>query len=119
MSALQPVPKVDETQLEAARLNRPRTPTPECQHLAPITLSNDAVRRVYPPGALDAGVQGWAYVQYDIETNGSLANVAVVYSEPGDVFDACAARAIQNLDFAPRAERCASILSVVRFLQYY
>jgi periplasmic protein TonB len=59
---------------------------------------------VYPPQARSQGVEGYAVVRYDVDTEGRVGNVRVVASSPQGVFDESARQAVSRWQFRP-AER--------------
>jgi periplasmic protein TonB len=56
---------------------------------------------VYPPLARSQGVEGYAVVRYDVDTNGRVGNVRVVASSPRGVFDESAVQAVSRWEFRP------------------
>ena len=59
---------------------------------------------VYPRKAIADGTEGWVELQFTITGAGTVANVAVVDSDPKGVFDAAASKAVQSWKHAPRVE---------------
>jgi TonB family protein len=59
---------------------------------------------VYPPQARAEGIEGYAVVRYDVETDGRVVNARVVASSPQGVFDDSAVQAVSRWRFRP-AER--------------
>ncbi len=63
-----------------------------------------AVRQVqpqYPANALRKGLTGKVELRFLVETDGSVSQVQVVSSEPGDVFERSAVRAVEQWRFSP------------------
>jgi protein TonB len=46
-------------------------------------------------------VEGWVELGYTIAANGSVSNVKVVNSEPANVFDSPATKAVSRLRYKP------------------
>ena len=74
----------------------------------------DSLARHYPRSSLDA--TGWVSVRFDVEPGGSVANVAVIDSEPTDIFDAAALGVMGDLKFRNRESACAAQVTIVRFV---
>jgi TonB family protein len=66
---------------------------------------------VYPPQARAEGVEGYAVVRYDVDTEGRVGNARVVASSPQGVFDESALQAVSRWRFRP-AERNGEPLAV-------
>ena len=60
---------------------------------------------VYPAAAKAKGVEGRVVVQYDVTAAGTVANAAVVESEPPGVFDEAALDAVRTWRFRPMVDR--------------
>jgi protein TonB len=86
-------------------------PTPQ----GPPTHANDVVsagalerlRYVapeYPARARAAGTSGWVDLAFDVEPDGSVAHIAVLGSDPKEIFDAAAVAAVRRWRYQP-AER--------------
>jgi periplasmic protein TonB len=58
----------------------------------------------YPASARASGTAGWVALEFDVETDGSVANIAVLASEPKDIFDKAAVAAVRKWRYRP-AER--------------
>ena len=55
----------------------------------------------YPPRAMQDNVQGWVELGYTVAANGSVTNVKIVNSQPANIFDAAATRAVGRLRYKP------------------
>jgi protein TonB len=55
----------------------------------------------YPASAQAAGTSGWVALEFDVETDGSVANIAVLASAPKDIFDKAAVAAARKWRFRP------------------
>ena len=58
----------------------------------------------YPPRALARAIEGWVKVQYAISGTGVVTNVVVIESDPRNVFDAAAAKAVSRWRYNPKVE---------------
>jgi periplasmic protein TonB len=56
----------------------------------------------FPREALIQGISGWVEVEFTIEADGSVSKPRVIASEPSNVFDRNAIRAIYKWKFKPR-----------------
>ncbi|MYD46026.1 MAG: energy transducer TonB [Gammaproteobacteria bacterium] len=56
---------------------------------------------VYPEEAKNSRVTGTVTVRYDIQVDGTVANVTVVQSNPPEVFDAAALKHVRSWVFRP------------------
>jgi periplasmic protein TonB len=65
----------------------------------PIPVAS--IRPRYPTAALRNGQEGWVDVQYTVNVDGSVSNVAVVGAEPRHVFDSAAIEALRRAKFSP------------------
>ncbi len=62
------------------------------------------VKRVaprFPQAALNRGTSGWVEVYFTVTTEGQTADVSVQASEPGELFDKAAIRAVEKWEFEP------------------
>lgn len=84
--------RVSDRELEADNGNL------EDQDVRPIRV--DAPR--YPGRAHRRGTEGFATVEFVVDTRGRTRDVRVVDSGPGSVFDAPAREAVRNWEFEPR-----------------
>ena len=55
----------------------------------------------YPRNALRRDLSGWVDVEFTVSTDGTVKDVGVRASEPGDVFVDSATRAVENWEFEP------------------
>ncbi len=55
----------------------------------------------YPTSAREKGTSGWVQLAFDVETDGSVANIAVLASDPKNVFDAAATAALRHWRYRP------------------
>lgn len=113
LSPPQPMPETDQASMDAAGVSQQA----ECGATigAPTLGQGPIDRAFFPPAALNNGIQGWAYVKFDVELNGSTANHSVVYSEPSEVFDLASVAVVQAWTFPVRSERCAGVVRRVTF----
>jgi TonB family protein len=109
---LQPMPDPDPTQLAAAGAEALSSACPDAVESKIVGIQP---WRAYPEAALNAGLQGWAYVRYDIEVDGRTSNATLLYSDPGDVFDQSALRLAAATTYTPRAERCVGFVRRMTF----
>lgn len=58
----------------------------------------------YPQRALSRGIEGWVQVQFTITEQGSVADAIVVDSDPKNIFDEAALRAISRWRYNPMVE---------------
>jgi protein TonB len=58
----------------------------------------------YPPRALSRGLEGWVKVQFTITPTGTVKDPKVVDSEPKQMFDDAALKAIGRWRYNPRVE---------------
>jgi protein TonB len=56
----------------------------------------------YPNSAMRKGIEGYVDVQFTITARGTVTNVTVVSSDPGDVFNRAATDAVQHWRYDPR-----------------
>jgi protein TonB len=85
----------------------PSTPPPVAKYTGPGIRLGDGplvslVRPspVYPARALQAGLEGWVVVQFDVMADGTVTNVSVVESSDS-IFDRSARRAAAKFRFKP------------------
>lgn len=69
----------------------------------------EVVDPVYPPAALQAGVQGRVEVAFTVSESGTVRDASVVEAAPQGVFDAAAVQAIERWRFRPRAVNGAPV----------
>lgn len=58
----------------------------------------------YPPRALYSATEGWVRVQFTVTSIGTVRDAVVVDSEPGQLFDDAALKAIARWRYRPRVE---------------
>jgi periplasmic protein TonB len=58
----------------------------------------------YPPRALARGLEGWVQVRFTITPTGTVKDPTVVNSEPKQIFDDAALKAIARWRYNPRVE---------------
>jgi TonB family protein len=110
--APKPMPEVDQAQISASGADA----TPPCNaDFGTPTFALETVWRFYPEPAMNAGLQGFAYVRMDIQRNGASSNHVVLYSEPGDIFDSAAIAIVQLWRFPTRAEPCVGVVRRILF----
>ncbi|GAA4362809.1 energy transducer TonB [Kangiella marina] len=66
----------------------------------------------YPIVAQQRGLEGWVLLTYDVDTSGTLSNIAVIDSEPRKIFDKEAVRALRKWKFKPGMTNGQPIASV-------
>jgi protein TonB len=55
----------------------------------------------YPPRAMQDNVEGWVEVSYTIGANGSVSNAKIINSQPANIFDGAATKAVSRLRYKP------------------
>jgi protein TonB len=93
----------------AATTPPPRAATPPPPAPAPVRATGlpavtNQVNPRYPPLALRRRVEGYVEVSFTVLPDGTVANVAVVSSEPRSMFDREAVNAMQRWRFAPSGQ---------------
>ena len=58
----------------------------------------------YPRSAERRNISGWVDVVFTVRTDGSVTDVEIVGSEPGDTFVESATRAVEKWEFEPVVE---------------
>ena len=58
----------------------------------------------YPPRALSRGLEGWVQVQFTITATGTVKDPTVVNSDPKNIFDDAALKAIARWRYNPRVD---------------
>ena len=92
----------------ASRAGQPISDSPPAASARPApvaTVEAQLTQRVppqYPESALRNGVQGYVDVHFTITTDGTVTNVAVVSSDPTDVFNRAATDAVRQWRYQPR-----------------
>jgi len=86
-AAAEPVPVSDQTPIAASSLTRKKYVAPR-----------------YPRSAERRNISGWVDVVFTVTTGGSVTDVEVIGSEPGDTFVDSATRAVEKWEFEPVVE---------------
>jgi len=86
-AAAEPVPVSDQTPVAASSLTRTKYVAPR-----------------YPRSAERRNISGWVDVVFTVTTGGSVTDVEVIGSEPGDTFVDSATRAVEKWEFEPVVE---------------
>ena len=76
---------------------------PEYVPISSLTRTNYVAPR-YPRSAQRRNITGWADVSFKVGTDGSVGDVEVLDSSPGDVFDSASVEAIGQWRFEPPLE---------------
>ena len=85
-------------------------PTPAADQTPPLDAVPAAVNTLvrtkyvapkYPRNALRRNLSGWVDVEFTVSTDGTVKDVGVRASEPGDVFADSATRAVERWEFEP------------------
>jgi protein TonB len=79
------------------------------QTTLPSGSDHDALPRVritpeYPPSAQRKGTEGWVRVQFSITATGAVRDAVVVDSDPQNVFDSAALRAMARWRYDPKID---------------
>lgn len=69
-----------------------------CNELEPTARAQPQ----YPQDARDGGQPGWVAVQYDVTTEGSVANASIFASSPEGLFDEAALAAVNQWRYPPQ-----------------
>ena len=83
----EPIPASQQTPVAASTLNRTRYVAPR-----------------YPRSAERRNISGWVDVVFTVTVDGSVSDVQVVGSDPGDMFVDSATRAVEKWEFEPVVE---------------
>ncbi len=103
-------------------LNSSEPPAPAIEEAAPVAISSLTRTRYvapkYPRAAERRSLSGWVDVVFTVNPDGSVSNIGVIGSEPGDVFIESAKRAVEKWEFAPVIEngRAVSKRTAVRMM---
>ena len=80
---------------------------------APVSVSSlQRTRYVapkYPRGAQRRRLSGWVDVMFTVDIDGTVANISVRDSNPGDTFVASAMKAVEGWEFEPVIEHGVAI----------
>ena len=87
----------------------------QSQQPAPVSSLNRIkyVAPKYPRGAQRRNLSGWVDVVFIVATDGSVKDVSVRNSEPGDTFVNAATKAVERWEFEPVVENGALIEKLV------
>ena len=72
------------------------------------------LRPLYPAQARRRGIEGEVLLEFIVTTDGSVRNITVVASTPGDTFVSAARRAIQRWRFTPGTRQGEAVNTRVR-----
>jgi protein TonB len=79
-----------------------KQPTPGMSEVAEASLTRvKGIQVEYPPDALRKGVEGWVELEYVVASDGKVASITVVDSNPSGVFDTAAVRALSRVRYKP------------------
>jgi periplasmic protein TonB len=67
------------------------------------------IEPAYPPRAEERGIQGWAQVRFTVTAAGTIRDAVVVASEPGEIFDEAAMKAVARWRYNPRIDRGVAV----------
>ena len=87
-----------------------RTPEPETSATESAPVSVSSLKRTkyvaprYPRGAQRRGLSGWVDVLFTVDIDGSVTDVSVRDSNPGDTFVSSAINAVEKWEFEPVIE---------------
>lgn len=84
---------------------------------APQVLNRDQVdiRRYYPKGALQRGVEGEVVLRLTIDSDGSIAEASVI-RDPGEGLGAAALLAVREFRFAPGKVGATPVATAIPFV---
>ncbi|MHB8477697.1 MAG: energy transducer TonB [Steroidobacteraceae bacterium] len=84
------------------RLAQTKQATPGMPEVAEATLTRvKGIQVEYPQDALRKNVEGWVELEYVVTSDGKVASITVVNSNPTGVFDAAAVRALSRVRYKP------------------
>jgi protein TonB len=93
------------SEIAAARadLRDARVRTSFLSNVVPVSQlkSTKYVPAVYPPKALDRGVEGWVELEFTVDASGRVRDIAVKRAVPTGVFEKAAADALSKWRFQP------------------
>ena len=81
---------------------------PEYVPISSLTRTNYVAPR-YPRSAQRRNITGWADVSFKVDADGSVGEVEVLDSSPGDVFDSASVEAISQWRFEPPLENSVPV----------
>jgi protein TonB len=73
--------------------------------MAPADTEATPILRVppiYPPRALERGIEGWVLVEFTISPTGAVKDPVIVDSEPSSIFHRAALRSIRKWKYRPK-----------------
>jgi protein TonB len=94
-------------QASASLVPAPSVTQDESSGSADAILSAGALERLqyvapeYPKSAREKGTSGWVQLAFNVESDGSVANIAVLASDPKNVFDEAAIAALRRWRYRP------------------
>ena len=56
----------------------------------------------YPRNAASRGIEGWVILEFDVTPEGTTENVHVIDSDPKNIFDRAAIRAVEKFKYKPK-----------------
>ena len=83
-------------------INLSRSALPTVTDAAPVPLVR--IRPEYPVGPQSKGIEGWVQLEFTITETGSTTDIRVAASEPPEVFDKAAMRALARWRYKPMIE---------------
>jgi protein TonB len=84
------------------RLAQMKQATPGMPEVVEATLTRvKGIKVEYPPEALRKNVEGWVELEFVVTSDGKVASITVVDSNPTGIFDAAAVRAISHVRYKP------------------
>ncbi|MGH2571775.1 MAG: energy transducer TonB [bacterium] len=63
----------------------------------------------YPMRAQSHGIEGWVLIQFTVTTTGTVKDVSVVDSEPKNVFDDAAIKAVSRWKYSPKIQEGVAV----------
>jgi TonB family protein len=73
------------------------------------------VDRFYPPREQSWRIEGFALVQFDVETNGAVTNPHVLLTSPLNTFEAASISVLMASRFSPIEPRCSRVVEQIAF----
>ncbi|HET9835054.1 MAG TPA: TonB family protein, partial [Rhodanobacteraceae bacterium] len=86
--------------LASTAVPRNATPSPSPEALMPVRI----VQPVYPPNALERGIEGKVVLEFSLNADGTVRDPVVVDAQPTATFDHAATQALLGWQFAPAAQ---------------
>jgi TonB family protein len=88
-------------------------PPPAVDEMAPVAVSSlqriKYVAPKYPRAAQRRNISGWVDIIFTVDIDGSVTNISVRDSDPGDTFDESATNAVEAWKFEPVIENGVAI----------